>query len=134
MHPSVSDLFPRYSCQVLDRNWVPLLLGWLQLHQRPAVQVEALWALTNLAAGTAEHTNVLIKHGAVPALVDLLSSPNEEVVTNTLSNSRALHKHSVSLTLCLLRIGTCAACHRVICVCACSISHDAHAHLNFPHV
>ena len=59
---------------------MPLLLGWLQLQQRPAVQVEALWALTNIAAGTAEHTHVLIKHGAVPTLVSLLSSPNEEVL------------------------------------------------------
>lgn len=66
--------------EVLERNWVPLLLGWLQLHQRPAVQVEALWALTNIAAGTAEHTHVLIKHGAVPTLVSLLNSPNEEVL------------------------------------------------------
>lgn len=66
--------------EVLERNWVPLLLGWLQLQQRPAVQVEALWALTNIAAGTAEHTHVLIKHGAVPTLVSLLNSPNEEVL------------------------------------------------------
>ena len=68
--------------EVLDRDWVPLLLGWLRLHQRPAVQVEALWALTNIAAaGTVEHgSHVLIKHGAAPALVALLSSNNDEVL------------------------------------------------------
>lgn len=32
-----------------ERNWIPTLLGWLNLHDRPAVQVEALLALTNLA-------------------------------------------------------------------------------------
>ena len=32
-----------------ERNWVPLLLSWLNLHDRPAVQVEALLALTNIA-------------------------------------------------------------------------------------
>ena len=69
--------------EVLERNWVPLLLGWLELHQRPAVQVEALWALTNIAAGTVEHTHVLIKHGAAPTLVTLLSSSNEEVRART---------------------------------------------------
>jgi hypothetical protein len=45
---------------------------WLALDQRPTVQVDALWALTNIAAGTPEHTHVLIKHGAIPALVKLL--------------------------------------------------------------
>ena len=72
----------RFIQEALDRDWVPLLLGWLQLHQRPAVQVEALWALTNIAAaGTVEHSShVLIKHGAAPALVALLSSNNEEVL------------------------------------------------------
>jgi hypothetical protein len=32
-----------------QRNWIPLLLSWLNLHDRPAVQVEALLALTNIA-------------------------------------------------------------------------------------
>lgn len=27
--------------EVLERNWVPLLLGWLQLNHNPAVQVRA---------------------------------------------------------------------------------------------
>ena len=32
-----------------EKNWIPTLLGWLNLHDRPAVQVEALLALTNIA-------------------------------------------------------------------------------------
>ena len=32
-----------------ERNWIPLLLSWLNLHDRPAVQVESLLALTNIA-------------------------------------------------------------------------------------
>lgn len=32
-----------------ERNWIPILLNWLNLHDRPAVQVEALLALTNIA-------------------------------------------------------------------------------------
>ncbi|CAM9165653.1 unnamed protein product [Chrysoparadoxa australica] len=70
--------------EVIARGWVPLLLGWLQLSQWPAVQVEALWALTNIAAGTSEHTQVLITHGAIPTLVKLLSSSNVEVVEQAL--------------------------------------------------
>jgi hypothetical protein len=39
-----------------ERNWIPLLLGWLNLHDRPAVQVEALLALTNIAELCAQHS------------------------------------------------------------------------------
>ena len=34
---------------VQEKKWIPLLLGWLNLHDRPAVQVEALLTLTNIA-------------------------------------------------------------------------------------
>lgn len=70
--------------EVLERNWIPMLLGWLQLQECPSVQVEALWALTNVAAGTSEHGHVLIKHGAVPTLVGLLDSENDEVLEQAL--------------------------------------------------
>lgn len=40
---------------VQERNWIPLLLGWLHLNDRPAVQIEALWALTNIA-GLSPHS------------------------------------------------------------------------------
>jgi importin subunit alpha-6/7 len=32
-----------------ERKWIPVLLKWLTLHDRPAVQVESLLALTNIA-------------------------------------------------------------------------------------
>lgn len=32
-----------------EKNWIPLLLNWLNMHDRPAVQVESLLALTNIA-------------------------------------------------------------------------------------
>lgn len=65
---------------VLERKFIPRLLDWIKLSQAPAIQLEALWALTNIAAGTTEHTNCLLQHNPVPALVDLLDSPNEEVL------------------------------------------------------
>ena len=65
---------------VLERKFIPRLLDWIKLSQSPAIQLEALWALTNIAAGTTEHTNILLQHNPVPALVDLLDSPNEDVL------------------------------------------------------
>jgi hypothetical protein len=38
-----------------DRKWIPVLLKWLTFHDRPAVQVESLLALTNIA-----HNNLII--------------------------------------------------------------------------
>ena len=66
--------------EVHDKNWIPFLLDWLKLSNCPSIQVEALWALTNIAAGNTEHTNMLLQHNPVPALVALLDSPNEEVL------------------------------------------------------
>ncbi|GAB5032180.1 importin subunit [Nannochloropsis oceanica] len=66
--------------EVHDKNWIPCLLGWLRLSHCPPIQVEALWALTNIAAGNTENTGMLLKHNPIPALVSLLDSPNEEVL------------------------------------------------------
>jgi importin subunit alpha-1 len=63
-----------------NHPFLSCLRSWLRLNDQPSLQLEALWALTNIAAGaTADHAHALVKHGTVPILVELLSSSTEEV-------------------------------------------------------
>lgn len=65
--------------EVINLRVVPLLVKFLKQHDRPEVQFEAAWALTNIASGTTEHTEEVIRCGAVELLCTLLLSPNEDV-------------------------------------------------------
>ncbi|CAI5727810.1 hypothetical protein KXD40_005692 [Peronospora effusa] len=65
--------------EVINLGVVPLLVDFLKQHDRPEMQFEAAWALTNIASGTTKHTEVVIRCGAVELLCGLLLSPNEDV-------------------------------------------------------
>eukprot|EP00796_Vickermania_ingenoplastis_P005865 gene5865-4187_t len=64
--------------QVIESGVVPTIVEFLSRNDYPDLQFEAAWALTNIAAGTTENTNLLVRCGAVPKFVALLSSPSAQ--------------------------------------------------------
>ncbi|KAL8167796.1 hypothetical protein V2J09_009295 [Rumex salicifolius] len=65
--------------EVVQAGVVPCLVQFLGREDFPQLQLEAAWALTNIASGTSENTRMVIDHGAVPYFVKLLGSPIDDI-------------------------------------------------------
>ncbi|ETN59709.1 importin alpha [Anopheles darlingi] len=64
---------------LIESGILPILVSCLEQDDNQVLQFEAAWALTNIASGTAQQTNQVVRAGAVPLFLRLLGSPAPNV-------------------------------------------------------
>ncbi|XP_060138796.1 importin subunit alpha-8 isoform X3 [Zootoca vivipara] len=65
--------------QVVEAGVIPKLVDFLYHHDAPSLQLEAAWALTNIASGTSDQTRAVVEANAVQGLIVILSSPKMHI-------------------------------------------------------
>lgn len=59
---------------VIDAGLVPKMIDYIKQEEYPQLQLEATWALTNVASGTTIQCQSIIDKGGIPLFVELLKS------------------------------------------------------------
>jgi len=75
----LSDERNRPIQQIIDANLVPRMIEFMQIKEEPLLQLEAAWALANVASGTTAQTQIVLDKGALPWFIQLLRSNNREL-------------------------------------------------------
>ncbi|KRX01871.1 Armadillo-type fold [Pseudocohnilembus persalinus] len=63
----------------IDANLIPRLIQFISQDELKHLQLEAAWALTNIASGNSSQTQAIIDKGAIPIFIKLLKSDQSEV-------------------------------------------------------
>lgn len=65
--------------KVIEAGVVPRFVQLLDLDERPDIQFEDAWALTNIASGSQMQTRTVLDANAVPKFIRLMKSPSDDV-------------------------------------------------------
>lgn len=65
---------------VIDAGLVPRMIEYVKQAEYPQLQLEATWALTNVASGTSIQCQSIIDKGGIPLFINLLKSDNAGIL------------------------------------------------------